>query len=183
MIKSVFKIIWKNKRKNALLIIQMLISFLILFALSAAVINNIKKYNIPLGFNYDNVWILEFDFKDSGLNNQDITETYNQLKISLASFHEIENFSLCNRNIPYTRGDYWDGLWYEGKSSGNTKAYFADDNFADLMQIKIISGRWFKEDDNTDPVTPIVIDNELKSVMFHDEYPIGKIIHREEEDE
>jgi putative ABC transport system permease protein len=177
MIKSVFKIIWKNKRKNVLLIIQMLISFLILFALSTAIINNIKKYNIPLGFNYDNVWILEFYFEDLGLDNLDITETYNQLKISLASFREIESFSLCSGNIPYTRGEYWSGLRYEGISSGNAKAYFVDDNFADLMQIKIISGRWFKEDDNTDPVTPIVIDNELKSIFFHDEDPIGKIIH------
>ena len=50
--KQSFKILWKNKGRNSLIIIEMGISFLVLFALSTLIVYNVNNYVKPIGFDY-----------------------------------------------------------------------------------------------------------------------------------
>ena len=56
MIRHVFKLIWNRKRANALIMLELFVTFLILFALSGFGLNLYRLYDRPLGFDVANTW-------------------------------------------------------------------------------------------------------------------------------
>ena len=56
MTRHVLKIVWNRKRANALIVLEILLSFLVLFAvltLASALIGSVRQ---PLGFEWKDVW-------------------------------------------------------------------------------------------------------------------------------
>lgn len=175
--KQSFKILWKNKGRNSLIMIEMGISFLVLFALTTLIVHNVNNYVKPLGFNYHDVWRLEIDFsgmRDSTNQNRDLMAL---VKNQLKSFNEIDNITMTASNVPYTTGTYMTSLYYNSKPSSNTYAYFVDDSFAGLLHIKVSEGRWFNATDDAAERIPIVVNRKLISDLFNDESPVGKTVH------
>src|SRR4051812_13358043 len=60
MFTHLFKLIWNKKRQNALLIIEMFVSFIVMFAVFTAIVYAYKNYKLPMGFSYENVWSVRF---------------------------------------------------------------------------------------------------------------------------
>ena len=56
MIKHLLKLVWNRKRANALIVAEIFISFLVLYAVLAASITFAARWNEPLGFQWQNVW-------------------------------------------------------------------------------------------------------------------------------
>ncbi len=175
--KQSFKILWKNKGRNSLIIIEMGISFLVLFALSTLIVYNANNYLKPIGFDYHDVWRLEIDFsgmRDSTDKNRDLMAL---VKNHLKSFYEIDKITMTGPNVPYTSGTYMTSLHYKNQRSGNTYAYFVDDNFAGLLHIKVSEGRWFDATDHAGERIPIVVNRKLISDLFNDHSPVGETVH------
>ena len=61
MLKHLFKLIWNKKKQNFLLIAEMLVSFLVIFAVFTLLIYFYRNYKQPMGFDYENVWAVKFD--------------------------------------------------------------------------------------------------------------------------
>ena len=59
MIKHLFKLIWNKKKQNFFLIIEMLISFLVIFAVFTLLVYFYQNYKKPIGFDYENVWAVK----------------------------------------------------------------------------------------------------------------------------
>ena len=59
MIRHLFLLMWKTKKRNLLLAFQLFIGFLLIFILAALAIHNLRKYIQPLGFQYENRWLIE----------------------------------------------------------------------------------------------------------------------------
>jgi putative ABC transport system permease protein len=53
MFKHLFKMIWNKKKQNSLLIVEILLSFLVIFAVFSFALNSYNNYAKPMGFNYD----------------------------------------------------------------------------------------------------------------------------------
>ena len=58
MIRHLCKLVWNRKRANALTAFQIFISFLILFITVSLAVNEANKYRQPLGFSYENRWVV-----------------------------------------------------------------------------------------------------------------------------
>ena len=58
MIRHFLKLAWRRKRGNALLIVEVFASFLVVFAVATATIQLARSYRAPLGFDYENVWTI-----------------------------------------------------------------------------------------------------------------------------
>lgn len=56
MIRHLIKIVWNRKRTNALITIEIMVSFLIVFVLICSSVYFAYNYTQPLGFEYKDVW-------------------------------------------------------------------------------------------------------------------------------
>jgi putative ABC transport system permease protein len=66
MLLHLMKLIWNRKRSNALLIIEIFLAFLVVFAVAAGAIQTLDLYLRPLGFDWHEVWSIQALRPDSG---------------------------------------------------------------------------------------------------------------------
>lgn len=59
--------------------------------------------------------------------------------------------------------------------------YSVDDNYPKVMKLEILDGRWFSKSDDAAKYRPLVINQTLKEKLFGKEYPIGKLVGKEED--
>ncbi len=176
MFKHLLKLIWNRKRTNALLIFEFCISFLVLFAVLSVVFYNGANYFKPLGFDYENVWVLsmsttDFEWKESE-SYEDIIDRIDLIKNELRSYDEIESISVC-RNVPFEIGSYGTRLNYDEKEF-RTSVIYSDQNYQEVMNFEIESGDWFSNADYSENRIPIIINRAFKEDVFGEENAIGK---------
>ena len=73
MFKHLFKLIWNKKKQNFLLMSEMLFSFLVLFAVFTLLVYYYNNYKKPMGFEYQNVWMVSYNnaFKTTNTDSLD----------------------------------------------------------------------------------------------------------------
>ena len=182
MIKHLFKLIWNRKKNTSLLMIEILLSFLVLFAVLAIFYYNYSFYAQPTGFDYKNVWVLQFNWNTE--EDAAVKEKIHQLDLSLKNFNEIENYSFCSSfSFPYSRSMWSTGLKNDNGIEVHTVFNSADTNFTKVLGQKIIEGRWFNKEDDASTFKPVIINNELRNQYFGENAPaIGeKIIDKDDE--
>ncbi len=62
MIRHIFKLIWNRKRSNFLMMLEITLSFIVLFAVGSMILYGFNSYNKPTGFTYENVRVLRMDW-------------------------------------------------------------------------------------------------------------------------
>ena len=97
MIRQFFKLIWNRKKKNFLMISGVFVSFLALALVTTSISYSIFNYAKPLGFNYDDVWVLTMDWKN--LSAESIGKTLSQIEKALESTKEIKNYAFSNNYL------------------------------------------------------------------------------------
>ena len=66
MIRHVFKLIWNRKRTNFLMMTEIFVSFLVLFAVVALGVYTADNWRRPIGYSIDRVWSVTIDMKQTG---------------------------------------------------------------------------------------------------------------------
>ena len=61
MFRHILKLIWNKKRMNGLIILEIFISFLVVFAVTSVCVHYALLYRHPLGFSYERVWALRME--------------------------------------------------------------------------------------------------------------------------
>ena len=176
-LKHLFRLMWNRRKMNLLMIIEIFISFIVVFILAQSLVKLAVYYSEPLGFEYKNIWNLEVD-----LNNQKSSEARKELELlkkEIKSYPEVLGLSE-SYNIPYTSGDIRTFVEFENKKI-MTNMMLADDNYAEILGIKLIQGRWFNEADNASNYVPIVINRKLKEEFFGGEDAVGKFLGQQED--
>jgi len=183
MIKHVFKLIWNRKKRNFLLMSEIFFSFIVLFAVASMAISSIVKYLKPLGFSYDNVWVLEVGqyAVSSQLSEAERREIISQMNQELLSCDEVRKITWTAYNHPYRPARYVTDLNWEGQEYP-VDYFMADDNFAEVMNLKLLEGRWFGREDDASTRRPIVVNRQLKEELFGDVSPVG-YVHAEKSKE
>jgi len=183
MIRHMFKMIWNRKRRNSLLIIEILFSFLVLFGIVSAAISGIVNYNKPLGFDYENVWILHAGFHHHFISDGegDLRETFLRLQRELDSFNEIEHVSWSSVNVPYGSSTIRTSLEWQGQDLA-LDLFAASDDYAEVFRMPMIEGRWFTREDDASSITPVVVNRELKEMLFGEESAVGKTFASEKKE-
>lgn len=174
MIKHLFKIVWNRKRVNALIVLEIVVSFLVLFAVSALCVYYLNNYRKPLGFDYENVWNISIDLNqrsDDTWTPQQV-ETVRQLYLALAEFNEIESAAGA-MYAPYSFGGSFTGFDLNGRVLEYEINEVTDD-FAQVMNMKLLRGRWFDKSDDGAEWSPVVINQKLSEDRFGAEDPLGR---------
>lgn len=179
MIRHILRLIWNRRKSNAMIMIEIFLSFIVLFALGSLIYFSAGNYLTPLGFTYDNVVVLRMN---SNQFDYDPREMILQIGREIRSFDEVLQVSLASTNLPYAR-NYWSTNMTSDGRDFYTGTFYVDDNFSEAMGVVPIEGRWFGPEDNSARLKPIVINRTLREAMFGSQPALGKIITEDEREE
>ena len=181
MIKHLIKLLWNKKKQNSMMVIEIFLSFIVLFAVFSIAIHNLINFNRSIGFNSDNMWRLSIDWNTKG--EPDIGDRVDRLKTAVRDFNEVEHTSVIKWRVMFLGGstNSSNGVYYNDINY-NPHPYVGDDDFAEVMQLKFSEGRWFNKSDDAATIVPIVINKKFSQDMFGDESAIGKVIQLSQTD-
>ena len=179
MIKQLFKIVWNRKRANFLIMLEVFISFLVVFSVMAFGVYFVDIYTYPLGFNYQDVWSVKIS---RGAYNADEDkakqlEIAKQLMQSAKDFPEVESIAGISTNV-FDNSESMSSFNYAGKKH-QPSVNFVTDDLVKVLDLKLLEGRWFSKEDDGETTTPVVINQKLSQELFANESAIGKIIDME----
>jgi putative ABC transport system permease protein len=190
MIWHSFKLIWNRKRSSKLLIIEILISFLVIFAISSISIELAENYFSPLGYKAENVWSFyhyarpESEFM--AIENSDdedykkaeaekVRRIRRQILDKMKTHPEIDAFAASSQSHPYENFLEWTKIQHNSNDIW-IGHYKADDNLPSVMSINVVKGRWFDQNDDASTLPPAIINQKLKEEIYPDEDALGKTL-------
>jgi len=175
MIAHLFKLIWNKKKQNFLLMLEILVSFLVIFALFTILVYYYRNYKRPMGFTFDRVWSLKYD-NPAGMTNADTIAIFNeQVKSMIKSIPNMEDVSFSSVNTPFGNAHMGGGITYENNTV-QSSIYHVEENYKNILGISLKEGRWFSKEDRIAKEKVVVINETLKRKLFGDKDIVGKSI-------
>jgi putative ABC transport system permease protein len=175
VIRHLLKLVWKRKVANALLIAEIFLSFIVLFAVTTLAISMVTRYRKPLGFDHHDVWVTEFSFPSpASITTEQRAKLFpllNQLMREVRSFPEVESVA-ASITPPYGQGTWGASLRANGRVVDITQDLVSDD-FRQVMRMRLRAGRWFSTEDDASDRRPLVIDSDAAAALFGGENPVG----------
>ncbi|MBX7222052.1 MAG: ABC transporter permease [Blastocatellia bacterium] len=186
MMRHIWKLVWNRKRANALIVIEILASFLVLYAVTLVGVYFAHNYRQPLGFSYDRVWLVEIDWQRESIELQPELEEekeaamMRQLLTAVKEFPEVESAAAMSV-VPYSNSTYSSGFTWKGRqvefmfNRGTTDT-------AQVLDMHLTAGRWFTEADAAgSSFRPVVINRRLARELFGTENPLGQVVKEEQD--
>lgn len=180
MTRHLFKLVWNRKRANALIILEIFFSFLVLFAVITLGVFFWDNYRQPLGYSWQNVWKVSVDMKAGNLlgvpqDDAVVVARLQRLERLLRELKSLEPVEAAAAAMvsPYDQGGWTQGETVEGREI-SVEANAVTAGFADVMGLEIVAGRWFREDDAALGWEPLVIDRDLAREVYGDQDPVGR---------
>jgi putative ABC transport system permease protein len=175
MFTHLVKLIWNKKKQNFLMITEMFVSFLVIFAVFSMMVFYYDNYKQPMGFDYDDVWVVNYSTPQNIQSNDSIMLFERTLKQMLHSMPQIKEASFTSNNVPFAMSTSNSNTSYNGKEVlSNT--YLVEADYAKVLNMHINNGRWFMQGDNISKIPPVVINQKLKEELFGNENAVGKIL-------
>lgn len=180
MIRHLLKLVWHRKRANALVMIEIFFSFLVVFAVVTMAVSMIRRWNAPLGYEWRNVWVVKVENSLAKNISGTHTQASEPSKIDpqlLANAQLIDRLTRELRGIPqiaavasdsmpaYGNAE-WTSVLGEKNNRTDVTADFASDDFARVMNLKVLRGRWFRPEDDAADYLAVVVDSDAAKGLF-----------------
>ena len=94
------------------------------------------------------------------------------------STKQVEDVTYTTVNIPYS-GNGFNGAVKHGSNQTYANMYITEDNYANILRLKVLEGRWFSRNDDVAKEKPAIINESLKKELFGKGDALGKIIETE----
>jgi putative ABC transport system permease protein len=189
VIRHLLRLVWNRKRSNALLTLEIFFSFLVVFAVSTAVGFAVMAYRRPLGFAWQNVWLVQAD--DQGADHRgpgaapDAVDPraaiLERMLAELRTLPEIE--AAASMGIaPFANGSMVSG-WTENGREVTAEVAETTQDLEKVLGIAVVSGRWFEPADDAQPWHAVVINRSLEATLGGGESMVGKRLRTPDESE
>jgi putative ABC transport system permease protein len=183
MIRHYLKVIWNRKRSNLLIMLEIFLSFLVVFAVATVGLQYLDSYRQEIGFTRDNVWTVEIGTRAlaqearGGEVPQEIRETYRQVLAAARELPEVVAVAAATCT-PYGHSNWISGGDFEGWRLRYSLAYVTD-HFDDVLGVRLTRGRWFDSRDDGAAWVPVVINERMAGAVFGTRDPVGSAIPQE----
>lgn len=177
MMAHVFRLVWNRRRTNALILVEVLISFLVLCALLTTATWFGLNWIQPLGFNYRNVWRIEARrMSEEGRLEErvEFAGLMRQLLQRAREFPQVESAALL-ANVPYSNGEMSSSTRIGGRRV-NVLASPASIEVREVLQLQLLKGRWLEDADEALDWQPVVLSADLARGWFGADDPLGKTV-------
>jgi putative ABC transport system permease protein len=181
MFRHLFILIWNKKRKHALLISEMLLSFLVMFAVFTLAVYAYRNYKTPMGIDYENVWAVNFNNPLNTESADSLGQFYETLRGTLRSLPPVRDVAFSSDNLPFYENTTTTHVYYSGKGTGGVNIYRVSDSYAAVLQMSVLEGRWFTREDAVAKNQPVVINTTLKEQLFGTGVAIGQLLGKDED--
>ncbi|HBL31307.1 MAG TPA: hypothetical protein DD490_31145 [Acidobacteria bacterium] len=174
MIRHLLKLVWNRKRANALILVEIFFTFLVVFAVGTLGLFLWDNARRPLGFDWQDVWAVRVNMQAGS----DDTFTAEQVETAARLVREVETLAPVEAVTgammePFAFGQYTSGRTVNGRRvSMSVNEVTA--SFAEVMRFDVVRGRWFQPADAALAWRPVVIDEDLAREAWGEEDPIGR---------
>jgi putative ABC transport system permease protein len=148
---------------------------MVIFAVFTLIVFYYNNYKKPLGFDYQNRWIINYNNANKTTNTDSLNLFYETLRKTISSMPQIKGITFTSNNVPFVQNTSSSQLSYH-KVREQTDMYTVDDNYKDVLNLQIVEGRWFNKQDIAAKYRPIVINTTLKEAFFGDGMAVGKLV-------
>lgn len=172
MFSHIVKLIWNRKRKNMLMILEIFISFIVLFAIISFSLEKYSNYQVPAGFEYKKVWVAEFRWETD--TKEQVTKKFELISNELKNIPEIKAHSFASHSTPFSYSGSRDNVDRYGKKVYVTHLE-ADLNFTKVMGMNIVEGRHFNSLDESSKLPSVLINKQFAQDVMNNKKYLGKI--------
>jgi putative ABC transport system permease protein len=175
MFRHLLKPIWRRKTRNLMLSLEILLAFVVVFAVSAAGVRYYQLYHLPIGFEPADLWSVQMQQPEQGGPKNDPV-FYDKLRRSLLDLPEVEKVAFTS--FPLYDNSTWRGDLYtpDGGVKATSDFVSGSDEYFDTLQMKLAEGRWFSAADEGAAEKPVVINRRLAKLLFPGKSAIGQLI-------
>ena len=182
MIRHLITLMWNRKRANSLLILEIVLAFVVLFAVGSVGVYTWSNYRAPLGFAYDNVW--EIDLSPGTQPAAEQFATFQQILARLRSTPGVVSVTRTEANTPFSFNNsstnVATGKGAQKRECDRADIYFVSTDLQATMRVEMKEGRWFDRRDEAATRRPVIISEQLRDELFKPgESPLGKTISSE----
>jgi len=161
-----------------MLLVEVVLSFIVLFAVVYLVMGSIQRWNLPTGFDYHDRYVVYLDWMRG--EEADKEQARDMLERGVRMIREAKAMpgviAVGTMDPPvYGIGYSYTRLEYGGRKL-NCEFARADVGLKDVFDIPVISGRWFEASDDALDWRPVVITRKTAEELFGDEDPLGKSV-------
>ncbi|HEV8578920.1 MAG TPA: ABC transporter permease [Thermoanaerobaculia bacterium] len=174
MTRHLLKLVWNRKRTNALIILEIFFSFLVLFVVGTLGLYLWDNVRRPLGFSYDNVWVVSINMQRMGDDTFDPSQV-ETAKRALAETQALPPVEAAAGAMlmPYSLANYIGRYEFGGRPIDSEFNEVTLD-YDKVMGLQLVQGRWFEKADEALSWRPVVINAAMAKAVFGDADPIGK---------
>lgn len=176
MFKHLFTLIWNKKKQNLLLMFEMLVSFLVIFAVFSLMAYYYKNYRKPMGFDYKHTWVINYNNALQTTNSDSLALFYETIRQTLLAMPQVEAVSYTSQNVPFSETTMSTGLNHQGKTLRSVNNFIVDDDYPKVLGMQLLEGRWFGKQDAAAKERPILINATMKEELFGKENAVGKYL-------
>lgn len=179
MTRHLLKLVWKRKRANALLIVEIFASFLVVFAVVTLASSLVLRWGMPIGFDYHDVWRARVDFGQRAEMQSHPNLTPQRLALEamareLRTLPQIESVAVCD-TPPYMSGTWQSNMTVDGRRAEVWRDSVSDD-YAKVLKMPVLRGRFFNADDEVATQKALVLDADAARALFGTVDIIGRTI-------
>ncbi len=173
MIRHLIKLFWSRKRSNLSLLVEIFVSFIVLFAVSLIVITNVNRFKKPLGFDYHDVYTMSFDWHLI-MNESKQEKFFESSTTVIEELEKLPEVIAVAAISPDPFGMTSSSNYFEcnGKSI-IAHSIDASDQADKVLKLNMLQGRWFEEADDALDWTPVVVNKKLADELYEGEDIIG----------
>jgi putative ABC transport system permease protein len=178
MLRHLLRLAWNRKRSNLLLMLEMLLAFLVVFAVTMTGLYLFSQYTLPLGFDHRGVWsvsVVRADDLSEGSWERNGAETFRRLLDEVRALPAVSAAAASN-NRPYSRSVSSTTWIFDGRRI-TSQVGRADEHLVEVLDVELIAGRWFGAEDDGAAWVPVVINEPLAALLFGDADPLDVTIN------
>ncbi len=178
MTLHLLKLIWNRKRTNLLIVTELLLSFIVLAAVSTLAVHYYRNHQRPLGFSYENVWDVLVrvprGFEATPEVERERYARMQRLVEAAQAMPEVE--AVGHLQLGMYRNWQWSSSMDVNGRTYDYNGNRGDDNLAETLKIPMLEGRWFSREDAGQHWDAVVINRALARDLYGDVSPVGKAI-------
>ena len=191
MTRHLFRLVWNRKRQNLLLAFEIFLSYLVLFAVVFLAVMGVANWQYPLGFSIERLWGVTLEYPERGVPQQliGVDEPGRRAEVQAArarAASRLQEMFSALRALPNVEAisasfatayewSEWGGI-IGAPAPAYTMLNYADDEFANVVGLNVVAGRWFSKVDDTATNEPIVINRRLARELYGDGDPLNRVI-------
>jgi len=171
MTRHLLKMIWNRKGANFLIVLEIFASFLVVFALAAAGIHMVAAYERPLGYDWNDVWVVEISRNVQERWSSADSETLSRLLEAARSCPEVVAAGGAS-TVPYGGSVDING-WIAGETRYRAEVSYVTPEIRDVLRIGVIAGHWFEPSDEDLDGEAVIVNRMLGSQVVEGGDPLA----------